>query len=467
MRTAALLTIAAALASPARVSAQQSAIVSDSAIRAIIKERVDAKLATGIVVGVLEPNGHRRVVAYGVSGTARPLDENSVFEIGSITKTFTAAVLSDMVRRGEVRLDDPVAKYLPSSVKIPARNGRQITLLDLATQSSGLPRMPSNFAPKDPSNPFADYSVDAMYAFLSSYELPRDIGAQYEYSNLGVGLLGHALTLRANQGLETLYRRRLLDPLGMSDTRIALTPLMRERLALGHNEQGQVVPNWDIPTLGGAGALRSTVSDMLKYVAANLASDVDSTRGTLAPVLHATHVRRRDAGTDRMGIGLAWHILRRPDSGVIVWHNGGTGGYRTFAGYDPARRTGVVVLTNSNIDADDIALHLLAPTLPLRSTQQTAAVQRKEISLPAATLDRYVGDYELAPSFHIVVTHEGDGLNIEPTGQGKLPIFAEKETEFFLKAVDAQITFEVDANGKATALVLHQNGQNTRGAKVK
>ena len=134
-----------------------------------------------------------------------------------------------------------------------------------------------------------------------------------------------------------------------------------------------------------------------------------------------------------MGIGLAWHIATRPDSGVIVWHNGGTGGYRTFSGYDPARRTGVVVLTNSNIEADDIGMHLLSPTFPLRSTKPVSTAQHKEISLPAATLDRYVGEYELAPAFHIVVTHVGDGLIIEPTGQGKLPIFAEKDTEFFLK----------------------------------
>ena len=472
MRSVLLFSVVIALASPlpwraATAQGQQSTVASDSSIHAIITARVDARLATGIVVGVIEPSGRRRVVAYGASGTARPLDKNSVFEIGSITKTFTAAVLSDMVRRGEVRLDDPVAKYLPATVKMPMRNGRQITLVDLATQSSGLPRMPSNFKPKDATNPFADYTAEDIYAFLSSYQLPRDVGAQYEYSNLGVGLLGHALARRAGMDLEILYRRRLLDPLGMPDTRIALTPSMRERLALGHNAQGDVVPNWDIPALGGAGALRSTVADMLTYIAANLAADVDSTAGALGPALHATHARRRDAGSAQLGIGLAWHITSRPDSGVIVWHNGGTGGYRTFTGYDPARRTAVVVLTNSNIDADDIGTHLLAPAVPLRSTQPSMAVQRKEIVLPAATLDRYVGEYELAPAFHLVVTHVGDGLVLEPTGQEKFPLFAEKDTEFFLKVVDAQISFELDPGGKPTALVLHQNGQNLRGLKIK
>src|SRR5207244_7748295 len=149
----------------------------------------------GIVVGLLDPSGARRIIAVGV-------DQAAVFEIGSITKTFTASILADMVDHGEVRLDDPVAKYLPPSVRVPSRNGKQITLLDLATQSSGLPRMPSNFTPKDSLNPYADYTVQQMYAFLSSYALTRDVGAEYEYSNLGVGLLGHALALKAGTSYE-------------------------------------------------------------------------------------------------------------------------------------------------------------------------------------------------------------------------------------------------------------------------
>jgi CubicO group peptidase (beta-lactamase class C family) len=427
MRSFVVLSAIIALAAPS-LGAQAP---NDSTIRAVIKERVDAKLSTGIVVGVLEPNGQRRIIAYGASGTSRPLDGNSVFEIGSITKTFTAAVLADMVKRGELRYGDPVAKFLPASVKVPSRNGREITLFDLATQSSGLPYMPSNLKPKDASNPFADYTTEAMYEFLSSYTLTRDIGSQYEYSNFGVGLLGHVLALHAGLDLETLYRRRLLDPLGMPDTRITLTPSMRARLALGHSAKGEVVPNWDIGALSGAGALRSTVNDMLTYIAANLNADVDSAGIPLAPALHATHLRRRDAGSTQMGIGLAWHIVNRPDNGVIIWHNGGTGGYRTFSGYDPIRRNGIVVLTNANIPADDIGFHLIAPAIPLHPPQLPSIVARKEISLPGPVLDRYVGEYELAPSFHIVVTRGADGLIIEPTGQGKTPIFAESETSFF------------------------------------
>jgi CubicO group peptidase (beta-lactamase class C family) len=161
-------------------------------------QRVDEfHQSVGIVVGMIGPDG-RKVVSYGAleKGDPRALNGDTVFEIGSVTKVFTSLLLSDMVQRGQVALTDPVSKYLPAGVKMPQRNGKQITLLDLATHTSGLPRIPGNFKPKDPANPYADYSVAQLYEFLASYELPRDIGAQYEYSNLGGGLLGHVTAVR-------------------------------------------------------------------------------------------------------------------------------------------------------------------------------------------------------------------------------------------------------------------------------
>jgi CubicO group peptidase (beta-lactamase class C family) len=268
-------------------------------------------------------------------------------------------VLADMVARGEVRLDDPVAAYLPDTVRIPSRNGRRITLLDLATQSSSLPFLPANMAPRDASNPYADYSVQQLYTFLSGYALPVEIGTTYEYSNLGMGLLGHALARKAETSYETLVTRRILAPLGMADTAIALTPAVRARLAPGHDADGKPAPNWDIPTLAGAGAYRSTAPDMLTYLAANL-----DTTTALGRAMRNAHAPRREAGHPNMRIGLAWHILSRP-AGSIVWHNGGTAGYRTFAGFDPVRGIAVVVLSNVNVSVDDVGFHLLDEIFPL------------------------------------------------------------------------------------------------------
>ena len=458
------LSASSATAQPA---AQQTAAIdprvalSDSAIRAVIKDRVDTKRSSGIAVGILDPDGRTRVFAYGASGTSRPLDGQSVFEIGSITKTFTATTLADMVAKGEVKLDDPVAKYLPASAHVPSRNGREITLVDLATQSSGLPRMPSNFAPKDQTNPYADYTEQQAVDFVSSYQLPRDVGAKYEYSNLGMGLLGIALTRREGVSYEALVRTHVIDPLGMNDTRVTFTPSMRERLALGHDENGAVVSNWDIPGLAGAGALRSTVNDMLRYLQAN----VDPSHTTLAPAIDMAHAKRYATDNPNLSLGLAWHILTTAAGSAITWHNGGTGGYRTFIGFDPARHAGVVVLSNSATSVDDIGLHFVDPRVPLAPAP--VKVAHTEITLAPQLLDRYVGDYELAPNFHIVVTREGNALFGQPTGQGKVQLFAEKEDAFFLKVVDAQIVFTKDSSGAVTGMVLKQNGQNSPGKKIR
>ena len=464
-----LLTLLALFASSAAAQqpTQQAAAVdprvalSDSAIRAVIKDRVDAKRSSGIAVGILDPDGRTRVFAYGTSGTSRPLDAQSVFEIGSITKTFTATTLADMVVKGEVKLDDPVAKYLPAAAHVPSRNGREITLVDLATQSSGLPRMPSNFAPKDQTNPYADYTEQQAIDFVSSYQLQRDVGAKYEYSNLGMGLLGIALTRREGVSYEALVRKHVIDPLGMTDTRVTFTPSMRERLALGHDENGAVVSNWDIPGLAGAGALRSTVNDMLRYLQAN----VDPSQTTLAPAIQMAHAKRYATDNPNLSLGLAWHIVRTPPGSTITWHNGGTGGYRSFIGFDSVRHAGVVVLSNSATSVDDIGLHFIDPRVPLAPAP--VKVAHTEITLAPQLLDRYVGDYELAPNFHIVVTREGTELFGQPTGQDKVQLFAEKEDAFFLKVVEAQIVFTKDSSGNVTGMVLKQNGQESPGKKIK
>jgi len=429
----------------------------DAEVLTILKERVESKRSAGIVVGILDEGG-RRVVAYGNAGSAdRPLDGNSVFEIGSVTKVFTSALLADMVRRGEVKLEDPVSKYLPASVRLPSRNGKEITLLDLATQTSGLPRLPGNLSPKDPKNPYADYTVEQLYDFLSHYTLTRDIGEKYEYSNLGVGLLGHVLARKAGITYEELVTKRILEPLDMRDTAITLSAPMRARLAPGHDASGAPVETWDLPVLAGAGALRSTANDMLKFLAANL----DAGDGPLPSALRETHKVRRPTGMPQLEIGLGWHVFHRFGSD-LVWHNGGTGGYHSWIGFLAARKVGVVVLSASSPDIDDIGLHLVEPRFPLSQPPKA----RKQSNVSAETLEACVGEYALTPAFSITVTRDGNALFIQATGQGKLPIYPESETEFFLKAVDAQITF-VRVQGRVTGLVLHQNGNDAPGRRVR
>ena len=312
------------------------------------------KRSLGISVGVIDVSG-RRVVSHGtVSKDGVAVNGDTIFEIGSITKVFTVLLLADMVEHGELRFDDPVAKYLPKSVVVP----EEITLEHLATHMSGLPRLPSNFSPADPRNPYQDYSVNNMYEFLSAFKPTRDPGEAYGYSNIGGALLGHALARQAGADYETAVQTRICEPLGMLSTTTTLSGELWARLAPGHNQdlEVEVVPNWNSqPALAGSGALMSSVNDMLTFVGASIGL-VDS---SLAPAMRAlTGVRHE---TDMPGIEMArgWHVFSGDKE--LIFHIGGSAGYRTFVGYSPNARAGAVVLSNSAAIVDDLGPHLLDP----------------------------------------------------------------------------------------------------------
>jgi hypothetical protein len=236
----------------------------------------------------------------------------------------------------------------------------------------------------------------------------------------------------------------------MKSTAITLSKSMKEHLTPGHDARLQPVPNWDFPTLAGAGALRSTANDLLTFLAANIGLE----KSPLANSMAAMIPPRRPTGMPNLEIALGWHIWTR-DGREIIWHDGGTGGYRTWIGFELKTRTGVVVLSNTSTDAAyDIGLHLLDPAFPLLQPPK----QRQEVKVDAAVLEKYTGRYQLAPNFIITITRDGDQLYAQITGQPRAEIFAESEREFFYKVVDAQLTFVVDANGRGTSIVLHQNG---------
>lgn len=433
----------------------------DEQIRDLLVERIDKQhQSVGIVVGVIDSTG-RRTVSYGKcdADDTRAVDADTIFEIGSVTKVFTSLLLAYSVQRGEVALTDPVAKYLPCGVKMPERNGRQITLQDLASHTSGLRPLPSNLHPNDSANPYADYSVEQLYEFLSGHQLCRDVGSQYEYSNLGGGLLGHVLARRAGIDYEKLVRSRICDPLEMRSTGITLSDEMKTRFAVGHDATMQRVGHWDLPTLAGAGALRSTVNDLLTFVGANLGY----LKSPLAPAMAAMLAVRHPKGAPGLEVGLGWHILTG-DGHEIVWHNGGTGGFRSFIGFECRTGTGVVVLSNAGTAAgvDDIGQHLLNSNAPRRQPPK----EHKQVAVDVKVFDGYVGQYQLAPNFIMAITRDGAHFFVQATGQPKLEIFPESDCDYFLRVVDAQITFKTDGQGRGTRLVLHQNQRNQTAKRI-
>ena len=431
-----------------RVLAQR--IPSDSAIRALIRTRVDSGLARGMVVGVLQ-DGRRRFMAYGSAGPGRaPLDEHTLFEIGSISKTFSGVLLADAVVRGEARLDEPVANLLPAGTSVPSHGGRQITLEDLATHRSGLPRLPDNLTPASPQDPYADYDAKRLYAFLAGYKLPRPPGETVEYSNLGGGLLGHALTLRAKlPDWAALVAQRVTGPLGMHETLVTVPAEARSRLSIGHDAALDSVPAWNFDALAGAGALRSTANDMLTWLGAQL----DTGAGPLARAVTLARTPRTPAtGATRLALG--W-IVGGSAKHPIWWHNGGTGGFRSFAAFDPSRNVAVIVLSNSSQTVDDIGAHLLNPAIPIVLPVRPP---RTTVALSTTALDRVAGTYPLNPGFVLAVTREGDSLYVQATGQPKLRLVALAENHFIAPSANAELVFDLSEPGVARHVTLRQNG---------
>jgi len=455
----AVLTALAATLLPTAATVAQSP--SDAAIEQILVERIDtAEQNVGIAVAVIE-NGVPRFVSYGHPdlGVAEAIDEHTVFEIGSVTKLFTNVLLAQEVLAGTIDLDAPVVTYLPDGTTLPERGGKQITAFDLVTHSSGLPSVPPGLGAANPANPYAGYGADQLYQFLASYQLPRDIGAEFEYSNIGLALVAQAVEHVTGKSYASLLDERIFTPLEMTETALTTTPELEGRLARGHDAARNPVSNWDLEVFAGAGALRSTVADVSKFIAA-ASGAVPS---PLDPALTIMLERTRASDPNGGKVGLGWFTLSHPE-GEIAWHNGMTGGYNAFAGYDRQSRKGVVVLSNmaSTVGIEDIGFHLLAENLPLAPMPKL----RQAVEIDPALLDRYVGKYALTPAFVLEVTREGDGLFVQATGQAKLPVFAENETTFFYKAVDAQLSFELGADGKATSLTLHQGGHSQPGNRI-
>ncbi len=407
------------------------------------QERIAAGMYQTLVFGVVDGD-KSEVVAFGRLDNGNAPDGDTVYEIGSITKTFTATLLAMDVIAGRVTLDTPVAQLLPD-FKIPSRGSNDITLGGLATQHSGLPRMPSNFQPKDRANPYADYDAARLRAFLGRYELPRDPGASYEYSNLGFGLLGFALAQSEHTTYGAMTGEEILKPLGMTMSGTAFTDAMRVHLAAGHDDKGNAAKNWDLDALAGAGAIRSTANDMLRYLKANMGIE----SSPLAAAMKLAQQPRRDITND-VRVGLAWMTTGKG----IVWHNGGTGGYRSFLGFAADRQQGVVVLANTAVDADDLGFATLDANAPLAPTY-------KAVALPGASLGDYAGTYKLADKFLLDVFRMDDGLYARATGQNAIPIFPSAPNEFFARVAGISISFTRDPDGVVTGLVLHQNGDHT------
>jgi CubicO group peptidase (beta-lactamase class C family) len=371
-------TVAAMTATAASTRALE--VDDDNAIRDILRRRVAvAKRSVGMAVCVVTPS-RRRVITWGRERLSdhRPVTSETVFEIGSITKVFTALLLANMARGREVGLDDPVSRHLPGDFKVPLRDGREITLADLATHTSGLPRWPLVPGDSRPSQAAIDaaarISPQDFKAWLADLRLPQNPPAAgaWWYSNVGYALLGMALANRAGQSYEVLLQARVMDPLGLRDTTFRPTPAMESRLAQGHDPDLKPLPPFDAGIFIAAGALRSTPRDLARFAAAIL----PGSRSPIAREQELLLTVRREALWLGGKQALGWEVLDAP-GGAFVNKDGVTFGQTASMSFDPDQRMAVVALSNTHPDlrnstlsgggvgAGDITRHLLRPQIPL------------------------------------------------------------------------------------------------------
>ena len=428
------------------------------AVEALVQPYLDAELINAISIGaVLGDKSWTQ--HYGE--LSRELNKQptgkTIYEIGSMSKVFTGILLAHAVESGRVELNQRIGSIMKELQKTNNKLGDSIRLGHLSTHTSGLPRLPSNLSPADPTNPYADYDRKLLTEFMSSVKPERKPGVRGEYSNLGAGLLGDLLAAEADMSYEALLKQNLADPLELSDTCLTLTDNQTGRLSPPHSEGRATGKNWGFDALTGAGGIRSTADDMLRFIAANL-HPPESTVGEAIELAWKQHTPAKGKA---FAMGLGWHIAR---DGKTRWHNGQTGGYHSMILINRELDAGVVVLCNTATgEVDALAQSIIQALAGAKVEPRTFP---KEISVSKDAVARLAGRYQIAPQFILTVRADGEKLFVQATNQQELRVHPESATEWKYRLVEASLTFELSDDRKCTAVTLHQNGRDMRAPRI-
>jgi serine-type D-Ala-D-Ala carboxypeptidase/endopeptidase len=415
--------------------------LSDNDLRAALEQRFKNDRTGACVAAAMIENGATASAYFCADpNSQRTYDEHTAFEIGSVTKTMTAALLAEFITRGEVTLNDPIAKLLPPGTSVPSFNDRPITIGDIVTHTSGLPAVPSQYRMTDMNNPYADVTERDLLGALAATQLTRAPGSEWEYSNFAMMVLSYALAKRGGKDYETLLRERLLAPLGMNDTYVAKRP-PQVRLAQGHLANALPTVPWDFPAdMAGVGGVRATLPDMVRYLEGEL-----GTRETaITPALAQTQEQVTSAGGHRMGMN--W-LLSTRNGHTIVAHDGATGGYSSFVVFDRAAKRAVVLLSDTALTSvggfGTLGPHLLDSSLPVGTPRVVATADTNLI-------DALVGSYRLQSGLGMVLRHKGKALTIQADDQPEFELGYDSAGDFYPLQFDALLRPKPKADGAYT-----------------
>jgi serine-type D-Ala-D-Ala carboxypeptidase/endopeptidase len=409
-------------------------------------DRTGACFATAVIDGEAV---HRAYVCADGKDPAHRVGPRTAFEIGSVSKTMMAALLADLIREGKASLDDPLSAYLPADAKVPAFDGKPILLRHIVTHTSGLPAIPAGMEDEDPGDPYARLRESDLFDALAKTTLPQAPGVRFEYSNFASMLLSYAIARRADDDFEALLKTRLFSPLGMDSAYIGHPP-KTVTPAVGHLPGGKITPAWTFHAeFAGVGGVRATLDDMVRYLQGHM--------GDAPAALDASLRLSRERVTTEGGQPMAMHwMLSRLGDRTFYAHEGGTGGFSSFVAFDPERKHGVIVLSDTALHSlgglGDLGLHLLDRKMPLGKP-------RKSVKPPLALVDALVGDYLVQDAMKMQVRRKADTLEIQAEGQAAYELGYDDRGDFYPLQFDALLKPQKRADGSMGFVWVQMGGE--------
>jgi CubicO group peptidase (beta-lactamase class C family) len=412
--------------------------MTDDALAGVVRQRLhDDRTGACMAVAVVEAGTVARTYQCAQAKDAARIGPDTAFEIGSVSKTMTAALLADLIDQGKGSLDDPLSAWLPEGTKLPDYQGKPILLRHVVTHTSGLPALPARMAAPDMADPYAKLDEAALLASLGDVTLTAAPGTAFEYSNFASMVLSYAVARRAGTDMETLLKQRLFAPLGMRNAYVNTAPA-GVRAAVGHTPNGRPTSAWHFQTnLAGVGGVRATLDDMVRYVQGQL--------GPASTRISAALQRSQQKVSDAPPMAMNW-MLVQVGGRTVYMHEGGTGGFSSFVSFDKDKQRGVVILSdttwNSIGSLGSLGLHLVDASFPL-------GTPRREATPDGALLDALAGEYQLAGGMKMTLRRKGDALEIQAAGQGAYAMGYDSAGDFYPREFDAVLRPQRTADGQA------------------